>query len=225
MEFTFNNDNSVDLEDYENSKKVLLFLSGGADSLYLLLQDLLCNYTVVVTYVEIKNNRDKVKREQAAIKLLKEDIIKFCDYFKCKRPLFLGNQSIHILGNSFGQCAAKQQIIFAMFSLLLGHGYDEVQMGVVQGDSMCGSRFNEAVAQVYKDHFLTGRFPKITYSIEEVSKCAEYTLLKGYDDLLGTHFIEHITCCESVDKPCGEVKKCHPCKTQEAVFKRLKWVE
>lgn len=225
MKLDFNTDNEVDLDDYKDSKRVLLFLSGGVDSLYLLLQDLRCGYTVVTTYVEIANNRDKVKREQTALSLLKEDIIKFCDYFKCKRPLFLGSQNIEIIGNSFGRCAAKQQIIFAMFSLLLGHGYDEVQMGVVQGDSMCGNSFNEAVTQAYKDHFLTGRFPKITYPIESVTKEAEYLTLKGYDDLLGTHFIEHITCCENVDKPCGKVKECHPCQTQEAVLKWLKWIE
>lgn len=225
MKLDFVSDSEVDLDDYKDSKRILLFLSGGADSLYLLLQDLRCNYTVVATYVEIANNRDKVAREQTALSLLKEDIIIFCNYFKCKRPLFLGSQSIHIVGDSFGRCAAKQQIIFAMFSLLLGHGFDEVQMGIVQGDSMCGSTFNEAVAKAYKDHFLTGQLPKITYPIEEVSKEAEYLTLKGYDDLLGTHFIEHITCCEKIDKPCGKVKECMPCQTQEAVFKRLKWAE
>ncbi len=223
MAFNFDFGKTLDLDEYANSKKVLLFLSGGADSLYLLLQDLLCGYTVVATHVLIKNNRNKGKRERKALNLLKEDIRKFCDHFKCKQPLYLGTQSIEIVGDTFGRCAAKQPIIFAMYSLLLGHGFDEIQMGIVQGDSMCGNRFNEAVAKVYKEHFITGCFPQITYPIEQVSKEAEYLTLKGYDDVLGTHFIEHITCCEKVDDPCGKNKECHPCQTKEAVFKRLNW--
>lgn len=215
----------LDLDDYKNSKKVLVFLSGGCDSLYLLLQDLLCGYTVVATYVEIKNNRNKVKREQTALKLLQNDIKKFCDYFKCKAPLFYGTQSIHILGQSFGRCAAPQQVIFAMFSILLGHGFDEVQMGIVQGDSMCENKFNNDVAHAYQQNFYSKGFPHITYPIEQVSKEAEYLTLKGYDELLGTHFIQHLVCCESIDKPCGKVKKCLPCKTQHEVFKRLKWIK
>lgn len=225
MKLDFQTGAPIDLDDYKNSKKVLVFLSGGCDSLYLLLQDLLCGYSVVVTYVEIKNNRDKVKREQAALKLLQDDIKKFCTYFNCKTPLFLGTQSIRILGKSFGKCAAPQQVIFAMFSLLLGQGFDEVQMGVVQGDSMCDNNFNEDVARAYKENFYSEGFPHITYPIEQVSKEAEYLTLKGYDNLLGTHFIQNLTCCESVDEPCGKDKKCHPCQTQNAVFKRLKWVK
>ncbi len=112
--------------------------------------------------------------------------------------------------------------MFAMFSLLLGNDFGEIQMGVVLGDSIRGVHLNEAIVDAYKESTFHS-FPPITYPIEDVSKEAIYLTLKGYDDTLGTDFIGHLTCCEQVDNPCGEKKKCHPCRTQAEVFRRLKW--
>ena len=135
----------------------------------------------------------------------------------------MGDHSISIKGESFGRCPAPQQIIFGMFALLIGKGFDEIQMGVVLGDSMCGSSFNEKLVEVYTDEFNT-RFPNITYPLENVSKEAIYLTLQGYDKVIGTNFINNLTCCESIKNPCGKTKECQPCQTQAEVFERLKWV-
>lgn len=216
--------NPTENETHRRGRKILQFWSGGADSTYLLLQNLLCGYDITTAYVSIKNNKTKCDREQKARNLLRKDIEKFCKHFHCQKPLYLPDQEICVLGDSFGYCPAPQQIIFAMFCFLIGNDYDEIMLGVVNGDSMQGSTFNKDLLRAYKKTF-SGKFPDITYPIEKVSKEMEYLTLKGFDDTLGTEFIKHLTVCESVDKPCGKKKLCTPCRTQQRVFKRLKWIE
>ena len=215
MKANFNNKN------YD--KSILQFFSGGADSLYLLLQNLRCNHKVTLTYVNITNNVKKPEREKQARNLLKEDIAKFCKYFNCIGPEFLKDHSITV-NYALSRCPAPQQIIFAMTALLIGRSFDEIQMGVVLGDSMRGSNLNKDFVEAYRKN-LSGYFPDILYPIEDVSKETIYLTLQGYDKLLGTQFLNHITVCEKVNKPCGKVKECMPCKTQQRVFKRLKWIE
>jgi hypothetical protein len=205
------------------TKSVLQFFSGGADSTYLLLQNLLAGNKVTLTYVNITNNENKLAREKKARELLKSDIEKFCNYFKCRKPYFMDDHSITV-NFELSKCPAPQQIIFAMFSLLIGKDFDEVQMGIVVGDSMRGSTLNADFVGVYREHFYSV-FPDITYPVENVSKEAIYITLKGYDDLLHTHFLKHITVCEKPHKPCADKKECLPCLRQREVFKRLKWVK
>ena len=211
-------------EERTSGKNVLQFWSGGADSTYLFLQNLLCGHKVTTTYVNIMNNRTKSTREKTARKLLQKDIEKFCKHFHCQTPIYLPDHGIVVEGDSFGLCPAPQQIIFALFCLLIGKSYDTITLGVVNGDSMQGSTLNKDFLAAYKKSFY-GVFPDITYPIESVSKETIYLALQGYDRTLGTNFIKHITVCESIDKPCGKVKKCLPCQTQREVFKRLKWVK
>lgn len=207
-----------------NSKSVLQFWSGGADSTYLALQNLMAGHSVTLTYVDIVNNATKVERENKARELLKKDIDIFCDYFKCQTPIYMEGHSIFV-NYPLSNCRAPQQIIFAMFALLMGGYYSEVQMGVVCGDSMQGVPLNQEVVKVYRD-IIDYDFPPIKYPLEYVSKEAIYLTLRGYDNLLGTKFLQHITVCESDNKqPCAKKKLCHPCKVQERVFRRLKWIE
>ena len=213
---------AIQYKRINDNKHILQFWSGGADSTYLLLQNILTQRHITATYVNITNNKTKVERERNARELLKQDIATFCDYFHCPKPIYMADHSISVTGESFGRCPAPQQIIFAMFAMLIGKGYDEIQMGVVLGDSMCGCSLNSDFVEVFRRD-LTPFFPDITYPIESVSKEAIYLTLKGYDDLIGTHFIEHLTCCESVGDPCGDVRACKPCQTQQEVFERLKW--
>ena len=206
----------------EFCKDILLFWSGGADSTFLMLQDLLAGNAVTATYVDIINNVQKSDRERHARELLKKDISKFCKYFDCEEPKYIPDHSISVKGETFGNCPAPQQIIFAMFSMLIGLHFDEIHLGVVVGYCMAGSRFNRDIMEVCKQHFC-GHFPRIEYPIESVSKETIYLALKGYDEVLGTHMVEHISCCESITEPCEEDKNCLPCKTQDEVLKRLKW--
>lgn len=204
-------------------KKVLQFWSGGADSTYLLLQNLLAGNQLYLTYVSIANNKNKVDREKTARKLLSDDIEIFRNYFKCEEPTFIDGNVVQYCGD-FQRCNAPQQVIFAMFSFLIGKGYDEIQMGVVVGDSMCGVPLNKRLVEAYRE-VMDEDFPDITYPLEEVSKETIYLALKGYDELLGTHFCEHITVCERIHEPCGKDKICMPCRTQQEVFRRLGWVK
>ncbi len=215
--------NNFDNENYHYEKRILQFFSGGADSTYLLLQNLRCNRKVTATYVNIVNNQAKPEREEIARKLLKEDIDVFCNYFHCPKPVYLEDHSIEV-HYALSRCGAPQQIIFGMFALLMGRDFDEIHLGVVLGDSMRGVRFYDDLVEAYRSKF-RNKMPEIKYPIEDVSKESIYLTLKGYDKLLGTNFIKHITVCESVDKPCGKIKICSPCKTQQEVFKRLKWVK
>ncbi len=209
---------------FSREDNILQFWSGGADSTYLLLQNLMCKRKVTCVYVSIMNNRKKCEREADAREKLKEDIKIFCKHFGCPHPLYYPDSTIRVRGKSFSDCPMPQQIMFAMFSLLLGTDFGEVQMGVVLGDSMRGVRMNQAIADAYKQSVYCP-IPPITYPIEDVSKEAIYLTLKGYDDTLGTDFLGHITCCEQVEKPCGKKKMCHPCQTQAEVFRRLKWTK
>lgn len=219
----------IEINDFEsgfqahNGKSVLQFWSGGADSTYLVLQNLMAGNSLTLTYVDIVNNATKVERERRARELLKKDIEIFCAYFKCQKPDYMDEHSINV-NYPLCRCHAPQQIIFGAFALLIGAYFDEVQMGVVVGDSMQGVSLNQDFVKIYHNHF-SENFPPITYPLESVSKEAIYLTLRGYDDLLGTKFLRHITVCESVKKPCGKVKSCQPCQTQQKVFKRLKWVK
>lgn len=204
-------------------KHILQLWSGGADSTYLVLQNLLCHHKLFLTYLDIQNNGEKTARETAARNALKEDIKIFCDYFGLHEPTYLEDHHIKI-NHEIQSSGAPQQIMFAMTALLIGGRYDEVQMAVVAGDSMYGSNFNQKIVEVYRAHF-NEDFPDITYPIAEMSKETIYLALKGFDRLLGTNLIRHITVCECVDKPCGKVKKCLPCKTQARVFRRIKWIK
>ena len=211
------------MENYHRNKRVLQFWSGGADSTYLLLQNLMAGNDLTLTYVDILNNKTKVDRERDARELLKNDIKVFCEHFNCAYPKFMRDHIIRVFGSTFESCNAPQAVIFAMFSLLVGKGYDEIQMGIVVGDSMRGKTLNQEFAEVFKSQFDT-YFPKISYPIEDVSKEAIYLTLKGYDDVLGTNFLGHITVCENLYEPCGDKKECTPCQTQQKVFENLKWV-
>ena len=74
---------------------------------------------MTATYVDIINNVQKSDRERHARELLKKDISKFCKYFDCEEPKYIPDHSISVKGETFGNCPAPQQIIFAMFSMLI----------------------------------------------------------------------------------------------------------
>lgn len=157
MSFIFGSEDTLESEENEertSGKNVLQFWSGGADSTYLFLQNLLCGHKVTASYVNIRNNRTKCTREQTAQKLLQKDIEKFCKYFHCQQPIYLPDHEILVKGETFGLCPAPQQIIFAMFSLLIGKAYDTITLGVVNGDSMQGSTLNKDFLEAYKKVFL-----------------------------------------------------------------------
>lgn len=204
-------------------KHILQFWSGGADSTYLLLQNLLCKNRLTLTYLDVQNNGKKTEREVIARDSLKEDIAKFCDHFHLTQPMYLEDHHIRI-NHEVQSCGAPQQIMFLMTALLIGRKYDEIQLGIVFGDSMRGSNYYNKIVAIHR-RFFCKDFPDITYPIENMSKETIYLALKGYDKLLGTNFIKNLTVCESIDKPCGKDKQCNPCQTQAAVFKRLRWTK
>lgn len=201
------------------TKKVLLFWSGGADSTYLLLQDLRAGYEVHVVYVSILNNKLKTKRELAAIKALKQDIKKFCNFFKIALPYYEENASINIPFVYMAPNAA-QEIIFISCAILLGQGFDEIHRGIVLGDSSRDCTLAKEWLDCYNNTVDTT--PNIVKPLVDVSKESIYLTLKGYDDSLNTNFINHITCCENneVDDNCG---LCIPCNTKIQVYKNLGW--
>lgn len=223
MKINFDKNDNIQPEPANYDKSILQFFSGGADGTFLLLQNLRCNHKVTLTYVNITNNGKKPEREKEARNLLKDDIEKFCEYFNCIKPIYMKDHSITV-NYPLSRCNAPQQIIFGMFALLMGRGYDEIHMGVVLGDSMRGVNLNSDLVEVYNKN-ISGFIPDIKYPIADISKEVIYLTLQGYDNLLGTKFLEHITVCENIDKLCGKDKECMPCKTQQEVFKRLKWVE
>lgn len=212
------------------SKRILQFWSGGADSTYLLLQNLRCKYHIECAYIEIKNNQEKTKREKQAMELLKGDIEKFCDYFDLLKPKYLEPCSINI---EFARemPVAPQQVTFATFSLLLGRDYDEVQLGIVLGDDSRGATLFEDMRNSYLnmvgDILSDEQFPHVVMPIADTSKEVIYLTLKGYDEAIGTDFINHLTCCEApTEEVCGKndySSLCKPCKTRLQVYKNLGW--
>ena len=207
-------------------KKVLQFWSGGADSTYLLLQNLLNGCEVTRVYIKIENNPEKTKRELQAQKLLEKDIVKFCKHFNIKPPEGVNENSIAFGYREYPR--ASQQIVFAAFSLLLGRGYDEIQTAVVKNDWNAKFTFYEDIIRSYKKVIKNddNSFPEITMPLKDVWKEHVYLALQGYDKLLKTNFLEHLTCCEYddvceclLDNPAGQL--CEPCQLQQEVFKRI----
>lgn len=216
------------------AKNILQFWSGGADSTYLLLQNLLAGHSITCTYININNNENKTKREDNARAYLKADIKKFCNYFNIEVPTYADESSIYI--NSPAQpVVGPQQVTFAMFGILLGQGFDEVQLGVVKGDDSQDLKFAEKLTKVYTQEFgefLSCPCPKITMPIKEISKEIVYITLHGYDQVIGTNFIQHITCCEADSEfECSCSKSdfpnslCKPCFTQYKILHKLGWLK
>lgn len=206
--------------------RILQFWSGGADSTYLLLQNLRCGYDVDCVYIMIADNPVKTQRELKAQELLKKDIDKFCQHFGAPHPTYLENSRIDIYFP--GHIQACQQITFAAFASMLGQcEYDEVHLGIVLGDSAHGTDlFQDFSNAVTKAVNLDCPMPVIKKPIEDVSKEAIYLTLKGYDDALGTQFLKHITSCEHDGRVCNLKKGrlCEPCAARRRVFENLGWI-
>ncbi|MCM1322906.1 MAG: hypothetical protein NC218_01835 [Acetobacter sp.] len=203
-------------------KNILQFWSGGADSTYLLLQNLLAGNKVTATYIQIRNNANKTQREEEALQRLKDDVRWFCKHFGCAEPEYLNSSSIDIWFNQTPY--ATQETVFTMFAILLGDGYDEVHRGIVVGDDGNGSVFPNKCIDLYCESYGV-ETPHIETPLQDISKETIYLTLKGYDEVCGTNFLQHITVCEADGSPCDEHTKqlCKPCRTQAEVFKRLGW--
>ncbi len=202
--------------------KILQFWSGGADSTYLLLQNLAAGDEVTCTYIDIENNEFKTKRELVAQEKLKGDIEKFCTHFKFSIPTYNQVNRIDIYPDEVMN--GTQHIVLSMFALLLSNGYDEVHLGIVHGDDAEELTFSKNLVRLYRKEI--GKCCNIVTPINKVSKEAVYLTLKGYDDCIGTHFIEHITCCEGIEEEvCRGDYLCRPCSTQRKVFSRLGWIK
>lgn len=210
------------LDAYE-PLNVLLFWSGGAKSTYLLLQDLIAGHSVTCTYVTVVNAGEVSAREKQACTLLREDIKKFCEHFQCEEPYYRPDHVLHAQISLQG-CKAPESTILTMFALLTGAGYDDIQLGnnaIYSFDNT--QRWNDLLTEVYRRKY-DDNFPNITRPNIEVSLEQIYLTLKGYDDLLGTHFIEHVTSCSRIHGACDANDKCPSCEMREFTFERLGWI-
>lgn len=215
-----------------NTKKILQFWSGGADSTYLLLQNLRCGYDVSTVYIEIQNNVEKTQREHKAMTALLQDIYIFCKALNLKLPYQIEDSSI-IINAPYFNPKAPQQVTFAAFALMLGLGFDEVHLGVVDGDSAKDTPLFDGFRQAYLSSVLfedgDQPCPKILMPLKDVNKDVIYITLASYDKLYGTQFLRHITCCEGTREStciehdvCGNHKGyCEPCSKQIEVLERI----
>lgn len=210
------NDNSK----RERGKIVLQFWNGGANSTYLLLQNLLCGNSVVLNYVENLHNLAKRQREIDAQESLKKDIAIFCEYYDCLMPTYSDNSEIFALTDFYNQSLYTQQIIISLFSLIVGKEFDEVQIGNSFGH--CATDFHKELIELCNKYF--GASSHVTFPLENASKDTIYLTLQSYDKLLGTKFIQHITVCDNLDEQCGRTLKCWSCIDQHMLFHRLKWI-
>ena len=209
------------------NKNIIQFWSGGADSTYLLLQNLKAGHKVTVSYIDIDNNKDKTNREHLAIKKLKKDISIFCKHYNLEKPFY--TKPSHVLINHpFNKTYCyPQDIVFSMFCTFIEKDYDEIHFGKVLGDEHLDAKlqfFNDVMKANVNFIQSCGEtnvsYPKIRFPIRDVSKLAIYSLLSTYDKILNTNFINNITVCENDNKGdrCG---CCEPCQKQKKILSEL----
>lgn len=209
-------------------KTVLQFWNGGANSTYLLLQNLLSGNELFLHYIDIPYQKAKRDREIAAQLSLKEDIKKFCEYFNCRLPQYAKNSKINVFSDLFDDYHLSQPlaIMSIALSLSIKEDFDEIHLG-----NSCENYATITQQKLIKAYGFAYRVDSdILFPLDNVSKETVYLTLKSYDELLGTKFLEHISVCDNefnecdTSYYCDDCKKmfcCEACIEREKIFKNL----
>jgi len=190
-----------------NKKVPLVLWSGGLDSTYLL-WCLLSNNTVCdVLYVNVQNNTNMIKQEQAAIKKLKS-ILKKADYSAHIRNEL--TYDVPVRSNSsqmtLPQAAIWSEAILWNFN---PNKHSHIEIGYVKGDDFW--HYKEAIS-LYQNHM----FKAFLYDDVQIKYPLEWTpkeeIIKEFKNRkVGIELLKHIRYCEisTTKTPCG---KCPSCK-------------
>lgn len=192
------------------NKRFFVLWSGGLDSTYLIYYLLQSGAKVEAGYVEILNNREKVRREKRAI----EKLVKvFRSHWNEDHFQYQG-----VLLSTFVKMAAPVvslvQVPIWIIGLIMSglgkrHYYkDYVALGYVMGDDAIS--FLPEITRIYKAYegISHNRFPQLVFPLSKKSKMEFY-------DNLPKEYLEKITFCEGSKELCGECSSCKKWKQAE----------
>lgn len=221
----------------EKNKSVGVLFSGGLDSTYLVWKNLKEGNRVIPIYIEIENNRDKVKLEKNRIELL---INKFRENFSKELIDFIRYPlSISVGGTNVSDLP---QVPVWIMGLLYSQTYDlsEIQIAYVMNDDAIS--FLNEIRAIYRSYNkLMGRtIPNLKPINFPLNKVSKYEILSE----LPIEYFDLIVSCESpklngvIDnnsnvlinkeiekieyKPCGY---CEACKKVLSVYDKIKLPE
>lgn len=202
-------------------KKIAILWTGGLDSTYLIIKNLLLGNSVHLYYVDILNNEDDMKAETIARDKLLKDIKKVC------KNIDIGGQvssdikkliSIELLE---GQDYPFPQVpLFFPAILSLIFSFDEIQLGYVYNDYGYVKEFTEGLQTIYKDYIKLDlsegasnfKVAKLRFPLIEVTKQEEILFFESLDSRYKTHFLKNMIHCENVKEVNGVLSNCNDCK-------------
>lgn len=174
--------------------------SGGLDSTYMIYKYLQEHHRVEAYYIEIKNNKEKTKRELTSIK----ELCKLFKDYAFEYKGILAEFSLNIIDDNV---SAFHQSPFWITSAYYLKG--PVSIGyVMNDDSISYLQDYNNIAKSYntlRNTPLKLEFPLYKTSKQEILK------------YLPKEYLKHITYCESEEKltSCG---KCHSCRRYKTII-------
>lgn len=162
------------MEKNRKLKRIGVLFSGGLDSTYLVWKNLEEGNVVVPIYIDIKNNRDKVKLEKNRAELL---VNKFRDKYTSDKidhvryPL-----TIEVSGNNVADLA---QVPVWIMGLTYSQGYDldEIQIAYVMNDDAIS--YLSEIKKLYKSYELITKYnkPRLTPLKFPLAQTNKYQML------------------------------------------------
>lgn len=202
-------------------KKVAILWTGGLDSTYLIIKNLLLGNNIYLYYVDIINNGDDMKAETIARSKLIKDIRKLCKNIDVEGKIPRDVEKLVSIKLHYGQDYPFPQVpLFFPAILSLIFSYDEIQLGYVYNDYGYVSEFTTKLQTIYKDYIdlslskdNSDVIPaKLRFPLVEVTKQEEILFFERLDSRYKTHFLKNMIHCENVKEVNGILGNCNECK-------------
>jgi 7-cyano-7-deazaguanine synthase in queuosine biosynthesis len=185
-------------------KTVLLCWSGGLDSTRLACHYLEQGYSVHALTVSLLNNKEKLKREEAARQVMMEVYFKTAD-FKLIEGLEIYNP-LSVSSPLRGDALRFQEFPAWMFALVAAvkREHDEVAVGYI-GDDRVTASYSEQMLQVWKsfESLAFENWPPLKFPLLAFNKTWAYMTLPA-------QLREHVTWCNSA-QAVSFCSHCDPC--------------
>lgn len=201
-------------------KKVAILWTGGLDSTYLIIKNLLLGNTIYLYYVDIVNNKDNMKAEDTARNKLLKDIKKICNNIDIKGIISNNVEKLISIELLQGQDYPFPQVpLFFPAVLSLIFSFDEIQLGYVYNDYECVKEFTTNLQNIYKNYIdlslIKGSYDnniaELKFPLIEVTKQEEILFFERLDSKYKTHFLKNIIHCEDVKSIKGTLSNCNEC--------------
>ena len=194
---------------------VFVLVSGGIDSVFLILKLLNDGYNVSAGYCEIQNNTIKTRSELRALSLISEQIKRlFPNTFTYHGTIVSAdNKSTYRSGISY------RQVPYLIQALILSPIADYRALAYVSGDSSIKNldKIKAAYNGFKGIHY--GFFPKLIFPLKNTTKAQILEYMEKYY----SNILDHCVFCEYPDKDnlraCGD---CTPCTRMMSIASEIK---